>query len=182
MTTEQQAAFAQKLGTPLTTPINKNDVPDELVVIKANEHSKRVAGEGWHSDVSSNAQPPGLSMLRMEIVPESGGDTLFANMVEALATLSPKMQVFLKELTARHDPRGHYLYLSGAKTLDELPSAIHPVVRTHPISGKEALYVNDGFVGKIVELSDSESKVLLKMLYDHVALSLIHISEPTRPY
>ena len=53
----------------------------ELIVIKANEHSKRVAGEGWHSDVSSNAQPPGLSMLRMEIVPESGGDTLFANMV-----------------------------------------------------------------------------------------------------
>ena len=111
-------------------------------------------------------------MLRMEIVPESGGDTLFANMVEALATLSPKMQVFLKELTARHDPRGHYLYLSGAKTLDELPSAIHPVVRTHPISGKEALYVNDGFVGKIVELSDSESKALLKMLYDHVAYSV----------
>ena len=172
MTMDQQAAFAHKLGTPLTTPINKNDVPNELIVIKANEHSKRVAGEGWHSDVSSNAQPPGLSMLRMEIVPESGGDTLFANMVEALATLSPKMQIFLKELTARHDPRGHYLYLSGAKTLDELPSAIHPVVRTHPISGKEALYVNDGFVGKIVELSDSESNALLKMLYDHIAYSV----------
>ena len=116
MTMEQQAAFARKLGTPLTIPINKNDVPDELIVIKANEHSKRVAREGWHSDVSSNAQPPRLSMLRMEIVPEPGGDTLFANMVEALATLSPKIQVFLKELTARHDPRGYYLYLSGAKT------------------------------------------------------------------
>ena len=59
MTMDQQAAFAHKLGTPLTTPINKNDVPNELIVIKANEHSKRVAGEGWHSDVSSNAQPPG---------------------------------------------------------------------------------------------------------------------------
>ena len=52
MTMDQQAAFAHKLGTPLTTPINKNDVPNELIVIKANEHSKRVAGEGWHSDAA----------------------------------------------------------------------------------------------------------------------------------
>ena len=111
-------------------------------------------------------------MLRMERVPKSEGDTLFANMVEALTTLSSEMQNFLKELIARHDPRGHYLYISGVKTLDELPSAVHLVVRTHPISGKEALYVNDGFVRKIVNLSDSESNALLKMLYDHVAYSV----------
>ena len=111
-------------------------------------------------------------MLRMERVPKSRGDNLFANMVEALTTLSSEMQNFLKELIARHDPRGHYLYISGAKTLDELPSAVHLVVRTHPISGKEALCVNDGFVRKIVNLSDSESNALLKMLYDHVAYSV----------
>ena len=121
-------------------------------------------------------------MLRMERVPKSVGDTLFANMVEALTTLSSEMQNFLKELIARHDPRGHYLYISGAKTLDELPSAVHPAVRTHPISGKEALKVNDGFVGKIVELSESESGALLKILYDHIEHSVnIQCGVPWEP-
>ena len=88
-------------------------------------------------------------------------------MVEALAILSPKMHTFSKRLTARHDPRDHYLYISEAETLAKLPSAVHPVVRTHPISGNEALYVNDGFVGKIVKLSYSESDALRNMLFDH---------------
>ena len=74
--------------------------------------------------------------------------------------------------TTRHDPRGHYLYLSGAKRLDELPSAQHPVVRSHPLTGDRALYVNDGFVGKIVELDRAESKALLNLLYDKVAYSV----------
>ena len=172
MDMNEQAAFAHRLGTPLESPVNKEDIPPKLLVIKANENSKKVAGQGWHSDVSSAAEPPGLSMLRMEVVPESGGDTLFANMCEAFETLSTEMQNFLKGLHARHDPRGHYLYLSGAKKLEELPSTIHPVVRTHPLTGKQSLYVNNGFVGKIVELSEPESSALLKMLYDHVAYSV----------
>lgn len=93
-------------------------------------------------------------------------------MVEALAILPPKMHTFSKRFIARHDPRDHYLYISGAKTLAELRSTVHPVVRTHPISGIESLYVNDGLVGKIVKLSDSESDALLKMLYYHVANSV----------
>ena len=64
------------------------------------------------------------------------------------------------------------LYIGGAKTVDELTSAVHPVVRTHPISGKETLKVNDGFIGKIVELSDSESDALLEIHYDHIAHSV----------
>ena len=111
-------------------------------------------------------------MLRMEVVPASGGDTLFADMYRAFELLSPAMQNFLKQLNARHDPKGHYLYLSGAKKLDELPSTNHPVVRTHPLTGRNALYVNSGFVGRINELSSLESKRLLEMLYDHIAYSV----------
>jgi len=172
MTNEQQVEFGQRLGELMPSPVNKADVPAELLVIHADENSKRAAGEKWHSDVSSEAATPGLSMLRMEQVPESGGDTLFADMRQAFETLSDEMQEFLLRLTARHDPRGHYLYLSGAKRLDELPAAIHPVVRTHPLTGDRALYVNDGFVGKIVELSRREGAALLNMLYDHVAYSV----------
>ena len=172
MSAQQQADFAHRLGTPLLSPANKGKLPDELLLIQANERSKHAAGTGWHSDVSSAIKPPGLSMLRMEVVPESGGDTLFADMRQVFAALSPTLQAFLQTLHARHDPRGHYLYLSGAKRLDELPSAQHPVVRSHPLTGDRALYVNDGFVGKIVELDRAESKALLNLLYDKVAYSV----------
>ena len=172
MTPQQQADFAHRLGRPLTTPMNKGALPEELLLIQANEKSKRAAGTGWHSDVSSAVQPPGLSMLRMEVVPDAGGDTLFADMRQVYASLSPAMQDFLQSLNARHEPRGHYLYLSGAKRLDELPSVEHPVVRSHPLTGDKALYVNDGFVAKIVELSGPESRALLSMLYDRVAYSV----------
>ena len=171
MNVEQQAAFAHRLGEPLTTPVNDASVPPELIVIKADENSKRAAGQGWHSDVSSEKEPPGLSMLRMEVVPSAGGDTLFADMYAAFESLSPVLQSFVQTLTARHDPVGHYLYLSGAKKLDELTHAKHPVVRIHPDTGRKALYVNAGFVSRILELNRRESSALLELLYDHVAYS-----------
>ena len=167
-----QANFGHRLGTLMTSPVNKPGIPEELIVIHAGPKSRMAAGEGWHSDVSSELVPPGLSMLRMEVVPSSGGDTLFADMCQAFERLSPSMQGFLKQLHARHEPKGHYLYLSGAKKLEELPSAVHPVVRTHPLTGRNALYVNKGFVDRIVELSALESDRLLAMLYDHVAYSV----------
>ena len=172
MTTDQQVSFGQQLGELFKTPVNDNRVPSELIVIKADENSKSVAGQGWHSDVSSEAIPPGLSMLRMEKVPSSGGDTLFADMYQAFESLSAEMQLFLQRLTARHDPKGHYLYRSGAKALHELPSAKHPVIRTHPRTQRKALYVNWGFVGRIMELSSRESESLLNLLYDHIAYNV----------
>jgi len=172
MTLEQQAAFAHRLGEPLTKPTNPAEIPPELIQIKAGENTKRAAGEVWHSDVSSESEPPGLSMLRMEVVPSAGGDTLFANMYAAYESLSPAMQHFLETLTAKHDPLGHYLYISGAKKLEELPSSIHPVVRIHPGTGRKALYVNIGFVSHVMELNGRESQSLLQMLYDHVAYSV----------
>lgn len=169
MSVEDQAAFAHRLGPITTYPTAKPGMPPELLVIHADERSKWVAGEGWHSDISSELNPPSISMLRMEIVPPSGGDTLFCDMYQAFEALSPTMQEILLRLTARHDPKGHYLYLSGKVALRDLPSQVHPVVRTHPLTQRRALFVNQGFVGKIVELSDRESEALLNMLYEHIA-------------
>ncbi len=169
MTVLQQAAFAHRLGPLTVYPKKVEGVPEELLVVHADENSKHVAGEGWHSDISSELNPPALSMLRMEVVPESGGDTLFADMYQAFEALSPQMQQIVQELTARHDPVGHYLYLSGEKTLKELPSQVHPVVRTHPLTGRKALYVNSGFTARIKELTKQESRALLDMLFEHVA-------------
>ena len=172
MNSASQAAFARRLGETFKTPVNQTDVPEDLILIQATAKSKRVAGQGWHSDVSSEKTPPGFSMLRMEVVPDSGGDTLFADMRQAFDRLSLTMQTFLCSLEAKHVPRGHYLYLSGAKRLDELPASVHPVVRRHPRTGEKALFVNTGFVDHIVGLSACESDSLLKMLYDHVAYSV----------
>lgn len=172
MTMQQQAEFAHGLGPLTSYPTRKPGEPSELLVIHADETTRRAAGETWHSDMSSELNPAALSMLRMEIVPESGGDTLFADMYQAFESLSPVMQSLVQDLTARHDSKGHHLYLSGAKPLSELPSHIHPVVRTHPRTGRKALFVNDGFVARIMETNKLEGEAILRMLYEHVALGV----------
>lgn len=169
MTKQQQAEFIHRLGDATIYPVRDSDVPEELLHIRADESSRNAAGTKWHTDISSDARPPALSMLRMEVVPSSGGDTLFADMYQAFETLSPVMQEFVLGLTARHDPVGHHLYLSGQKTLKELPSHIHPVVRTHPLTARNALYVNEAFVGRIMETNKAEGEAVLRMLYEHIA-------------
>lgn len=168
MTMEQQVAFAGRLGPLTKYPVHDVAIPEELLLIQANEKSRGAAGTKWHTDISSEVTPPSISMLRMEIVPSSGGDTSFCDMYQAFEALSDEMQAFLRRLTARHDPKGHHLYLSRVKRLDELPSQDHPVVRTHPLTGRDGLYVNSGFTARIVELGRAESDALLAMLFDHI--------------
>ena len=172
MTLQQQSGFARRLGPLTSYPVRDKGVPPELLMVHADETSKHVAGSKWHTDISSEERPPSLSMLRMEVVPSSGGDTLFCDMYQAFASLSPEMQRFLMRLSARHDPKGHHLYLSGMKTLKELPSQIHPVIRTHPRTGRNALYVNAGFTDRIQDVTRSESDALLAMLFDHIVQGL----------
>lgn len=172
MDVRQQAEFAHRLGPLTTYPVRDESIPSELLVIHADENSKHVAGSKWHTDISSEERPPSLSMLRMEIVPSSGGDTLFCDMYQAYEALSEEMKSFLIRLDARHDPKGHHLYLSGARALKELPSRVHPVVRTHPRTGRKALYVNSGFTARIQEVTRAESDALLAMLFDHIIQGL----------
>ena len=123
----------------------------ELIRI-AEDEKLRAHNDIWHSDVTFKASPPMGSILRALEMPPVGGDTMFADMYAAFASLSPALQTFVQTLTARHDPVGHYLYLSGAKRLDELPYATHPVVRIHPDTGRKALYVNAGFVLSLIHI------------------------------
>jgi taurine dioxygenase len=142
----------------------------EIMVICADENSKRIAGEDWHSDVSCDAEPPLGSILYMQEVPPAGGDTLFASMYAAYAALSAPMRAFLSGLTALHDGettyRGRY---EGMKASDKpYPSNEHPVVRTHPVSGRQALFVNRIFTKRILQLGAGESEALLEMLFRHI--------------
>lgn len=171
MTLDQQVATGRLLGQLHRFPGVKGPagIPEEVMVIHADATSEAVPGEGWHSDVSCDERPPALSMLRIETVPPVGGDTVFASMYAAYEQLSAPMRQLLSGLTAVHSGR-HAGPRYGYKDPDaRYPENVHPVVRTHPVSGRKALYVNSGYTSRIVELRDAESAALLHLLFDHVA-------------
>ena len=143
----------------------------EIFEIHATRHSKVANGEFWHSDVSCDEEPPLGTMLQIHILPPCGGDTMFSNMYAAHDALSDAMKTFLDGLSATHASehiyRGRYAD-RGQKDRDiAFPSASHPVVRTHPQTGRKALFVNRTFTTRINELSEEESNAVLKMLFEH---------------
>ena len=172
MTPEQQKDFGRRFGKLHIHPASPNllDGHPEILLIKADQNSKRVAGEVWHSDVSCDPEPPMGSILYMLEPPSNGGgDTMFANMYAAYDALSEPMKRFLEGLTAIHDGehvyRGRYQYTTDPNKV--FPRAGHPVVRTHPETGRKALFVNRGFTTRIEGLNENEGRALLAMLYDH---------------
>jgi taurine dioxygenase len=170
---EAQKAFGMRFGTLHTHPNDPGlEGHPEVMIIHADESSKRVAGESWHSDVSCDPEPPLGSILRIHTLPETGGDTVFASMYAAYEALSEPMRRFLDGLTAVHDGAPYYRSVNARigrpESGREYPHAEHPVVRTHPESGRKALFVNEMFTTRINGLSAAESDAVLAMLFDHV--------------
>jgi taurine dioxygenase len=149
MSVEQHKAFGRRFGELHVHPNAPQELEDhpEILVIKADENSKHVAGEEWHSDVSCDEEPPLGSILHMHTVPpDGGGDTMFANMYAAFEALSPPLQRMLEHMTAIHDSAkaDGYRAKAGDRNDMNFPRAVHPVVRTHPVTGRKALFVNRG--------------------------------------
>ncbi len=169
---EVQIEFARRFGDLHTHPAAPHmDGHPEIFVIHAHKDAKVANGNGWHTDVSCDESPPMGTMLQIRALPETGGDTLWINTCAAYESLSPALQSFLETLTARHESehiyRGRYSD-RGVEDTDRIyPSAVHPVVRTHPDSGRRALYVNPSFTTRLCELSHDESAALLEYLYRH---------------
>ena len=166
----QQMAFGRRFGALHIHPAAPS-VPGhpEVMIIHADANSKFVNGESWHSDVSCDEEPPMGSILHIRTLPEIGGDTMFANMVAAYEALSQPMRTLLAGLTALHD--GELLYrgrYTGGDAGRVYPKAVHPVVRTHPVTGRQALFVNSFFTARINELSRGESEALLAFLFRHI--------------
>jgi len=142
----------------------------EIFEINITARTRVANGEAWHTDLSCEPVPPMASALYItETPPSGGGDTLFANMFEAFATLTPAMQAFLTGLSAFHDGRkdlaGYGYQLRQGQTY---PAASHPVVVRHPDRDQPLLFVNEPFTVRINELASTESDAILNILYRHI--------------
>lgn len=172
LTAEQHLAFGQRFGSLHIHPAAPHAPGHKaLMIIRADENSPRANGEGWHSDVSCDAEPPMGSILHIQTCPPIGGDTLFANMYAAYDALSDRMKTYLAGMTALHDGeevyRGTYANL-GVADRPAYPRADHPVVRTHPVTGKKCLYINRGFTRRLNFVPGDESAGLLRYLFEHM--------------
>jgi len=148
--------------------------PDVMVLDQTDGRGQ--GADRWHSDNTFMAEPPLGSLLRADLVPDVGGDTGFASMYAAYESLSPRMQDFLDGLVAVHDitPLLENAVRRGLSTADlaetraTWPPVEHPIVRTHPETGRKALYVNPEATVLIPALPDAESRRVLDLLFDHV--------------
>jgi len=173
---QQFMAFAQTLGQPIEYPFVKGLEGFPCVIeVKKLEHEKVNFGGIWHSDTTYLPQPPMASMLLAKEVPPYGGDTLFANQYLAWEALSDTMQRLLDGLvgissSAKADvskTREDRIKSDGKDTAPQTHLAHHPVVRTHPETGRKALYVNVAHTAGIVGMTDAESAPLLNFLFQH---------------
>ncbi len=168
---EQHLDFGRRFGELHVHPIAPHE-PDHpaLMRVYTDANSARVNGEHWHSDVSCEDEPSMGSILYMRQCPPEGGDTLFANMYAAYESLSDRMKAHLEGLKALHDGeqvyRGAYAG-QGQADLKAYPRAEHPVIRTHPVTGRRSLYVNRGFTRRILGIPGDESDALLGYLFEH---------------
>jgi taurine dioxygenase len=180
---EAHKAFSRQFGeleSHVVGEFNLPGHPEIFVVSNVKEDGKLkgavYAGQYWHSDLSYMARPSMGSLLLCHEMPETGGDTMWANMYKAYDTLSGPMQAFLGGLRAIHDYSHAYdTYFAHLKDRPPLtaeqraktPPVEHPMVRTHPVTGRRALYVNPGFTKGIAGMPKEESAPILEFLFRH---------------
>ena len=176
ITPEQHRAFALNFGQLQSHPVYPTIKGFPEITILENDEKNPSKIEKWHTDMTFKKIPPLGSILLGKVIPEKGGDTLFASLSAAYSDLPADLKQSLEEMTAVHsfeygfkeslaEPYGREKL---AQALIDNPPVEHPVVCTHPVTGKKLIYVNSLFTLKINSLSDSESSELLEFLCDHI--------------
>jgi taurine dioxygenase len=179
LTPTQHRDFAARFGKLHIHPIYpKHEAAAEIIVLDT-EVTDLVDNAIWHTDVTFTETPPLGGVLLPRVLPEIGGDTLWLSCSAAFEALSAPTRRFLEGLTATHFigqsfPAERFggvaedrERLEAAKRKN--PPVSHPVVRTHPVSGRKGLFVNEGFTTHINEVSAPESRALLAFLFEHVS-------------
>ena len=176
---QQQRALAARFGDLHIHPIYPQvpDVP-EIIVLDTDAHNLP-DNDNWHTDVTFIQTPPLGALLSARQLPPTGGDTLWASGAAAYDALSAPLKRLLAGLTAEHDMVKSFPAHRFARTPEERvrwdaarianPPVTHPVIRTHPASGRQGLFVNEGFTTRIHELNAKESDAVLRLLFEHLA-------------
>lgn len=173
---EQQIAFARRFGELSVHPFGPKHPDHPEIIVLDQVAPKDEGADAWHADTTYVAEPPLGSVLRAVKLPALGGDTCFASMFAAYEALSPPIRELIDDLRAVHDITGNVVRanrygdssLSLEEALAQWPPVSHPVVRTHPESGRKALYVYDVAVSQIEGLSERENAAILPLLCEHV--------------
>ena len=181
LTPQEQVRFAAQFGTLHIHPIYPvlPELPEILVLDTSKDFLPD--NDNWHTDVTFSETPPMAGILSAKVLPPAGGDTPWSSCSAAYRALSEPMKRLLDGLTAQHsvaksfpperwqrDPAFKERY---ERAVAKHPPVNHPVVRTHPVTGRKGLFVNEGFTTRINELTPLESHSLLQFLYAHAGRS-----------
>jgi taurine dioxygenase len=166
---EQESDFARRFGDLEAHPFLPSNTGDEHVIRFAKDEEATGYENIWHSDVSWRQAPSLGSILRAIEVPEVGGDTTWCDMEAAYQGLPEELKQSLEGRVAVHDFAHSFGLALGPEELEErreqFPPAEHPVIRTHPVTGRKCIYVNSVFTSHIVGMSEAESQSTLALLY-----------------
>lgn len=178
---QDQFDFAKSFGTPAKPhPVYPHVPGFERIVLLENDGDRPPDTDDWHTDLTFQQAPPFLSVLYAKQIPDTGGDTLWANMYAAFDTLPTEIQALVSRLSAVHD-MGAFRnnFADDIDSLNEamttIGSAIHPIAPQHPVTGQRLLFVNRSFTQHVVGMLKSESDRLLQYLFSHIENSSLQV-------
>jgi len=179
ITPRQQRDLAARFGELHIHPVYPQHPEAAEIIVLDTSNDNPPDNDNWHTDVTFIENPPLGAILSAQVLPPSGGDTLWASGIAAYEALSAPFRTLLDPLHAEHDFLQSFPAWRFARTAqervrweaarDKHPPVVHPVIRTHPESGRRGLFVNEGFTSRIVELGKAESDAVLGLLKAHVA-------------
>ena len=173
LTTAQHVALSQMFGELEVHPMRPQGEFPEILVLDNHKDNPVLSTDVWHSDTTFRKNPTKYTILRCQIMPQLGGDTLWANMEAAYEGLSVTFQNMIEGLRAVHDFANFRALFKNTDEdraklhkMEELfPNPSHPVVRTHPVTGRKSIYVNPQFTLRIEGLEADESRAILDVLF-----------------
>jgi len=173
LTTEQHVAFSRRFGELEVHPMRPQGKFPEILVLDNHKDNPVLSTDVWHSDTTFRQNPTKYTILRCEIMPEFGGDTLWANMEAACEGLSDTFRAMISGLRAVHDFQNFRVLFKNTeedrvklhRMEDMFPNPSHPVLRTHPVTGRKSIYVNPQFTLRIEGLEPAESRAILGVLF-----------------
>ena len=173
LTAAQHVAFSRRFGELEVHPMRPQGEFPEILVLDNHKDNPVLSTDVWHSDTTFRNNPTKYTILRCQIMPKLGGDTLWADMEAAYEGLSNPFKRMLEGLRAVHDFANFRVLFKNTDAdrarlhrMEELfPNPSHPVVRTHPVTGRRSIYVNPQFTLRIEGLEPAQSRALLDVLF-----------------